>query len=68
MPGGLMDDPDMRYGFAIDRLFSKRKISNVKRCACGGPMGICEGSHGPTRCVACRNERAQSTSPVRDEP
>lgn len=33
MPGGAFDDPDMRYGFAIDKLFSKKRRANrVMQC------------------------------------
>jgi hypothetical protein len=54
-----MDDPDMRYGFAIDRLFSRRKFSEVKRCACGEPLGIGTWANHQTHCNGCRDKRAR---------
>jgi hypothetical protein len=61
-----MDDPDMRYGFAIDRLFSKRlRDAKVQRCTvCGQPTGI--GQMAIRRyCTSCRHDR--KTLPITDD-
>lgn len=68
MPGGMIDDPDMRYGFAIDRIFSKRfREAKRQKCAeCGAAIGIgqmavrkyCNDCRAKkAREIAARNER-----------
>jgi hypothetical protein len=54
-----MDDPDMRYGFAIDRLFSKR-VRAAKRyfCVCGAPIGVGQ-EYNRKLCNSCRDKDAR---------
>lgn len=59
MAGGAFDDPDMRYGFAIDKLFSKR-LRAVRKCRCGKPLGVGQLADR-THCNDCRDRRAQSS-------
>lgn len=54
-----MDDPDMRYGFAIDKLFSKRQRREASRCKCGRPIGVGQLGRARLYCNACRAERVQ---------
>jgi hypothetical protein len=57
MPGGLMDDRDMRWGFAIDRAYRVRS-SVVRRCACGAAIGM--GWNAREECYACKGRRERA--------
>ena len=65
MAGSAFDDYDMRYGFAIDKLFSKRR-RQVRECKCGKPLGV--GKLDRVHCNDCRKQQAmhRAQSPTGD--